>query len=66
MGFGGGGMIASPLSVYLMDRFKSDTSTGVGETFLVLGIIYLFVMLLGAFLVRVPAETGNLKVLIPL
>jgi MFS family permease len=56
MGFGGGGMIASPLSVYLMDRFKSDTSTGVGETFLVLGIIYLFVMLLGAFLVRVPAE----------
>jgi MFS family permease len=56
MGFGGGGMIASPLAVYLMDRFRSDTSTGVGQTFIVMGAIYLVVMLFGAFLVRVPAE----------
>ncbi len=56
MGFGGGGMIASPLSMYLMDRFRSDSSTGVFETFLIMGAIYLVVMLFGAFLVRVPAE----------
>ena len=55
MGFGGGGMIASPLSVSLMDRFRSASSTGVGETFLAMGAIYLVVMLFGAFLVRVPA-----------
>lgn len=55
MGFGGGGMIASPLSVYLMDRFRSASSTGVGETFLVMGLIYLVVMLFGAYIVRVPA-----------
>jgi MFS family permease len=56
MGFGGGGMIASPLSVYLMDHFRSASSTGVGETFLVMGALYLVVMLLGALLVRVPPE----------
>lgn len=56
MGFGGGGMIASPLSMYLMERFRSDSSTGVFETFLIMGAIYLVVMLFGAFLVRVPAE----------
>lgn len=56
MGFGGGGMIASPLSVNLMERFRSASSTGVGETLLVMGVIYLVVMLFGAFLVRVPRE----------
>jgi MFS family permease len=56
MGFGGGGMIASPISVSLMDHFRSDTSTGVGETFLVLGAGYLIMMLIGALLVRVPAK----------
>ena len=56
MGFGGGGMIASPVSVYLMDLFSSETSNGVGATFLVMGIIYLVLMLTGSVLVRVPAE----------
>lgn len=56
MGFGGGGMIASPLAVYLMDRFRSASSTGVGETFLVMGVLYLALMLTGAYLVRVPAK----------
>ena len=56
MGFGGGGMIASPLSVSLMDRFRSASSVGVGETFLIMGTIYLVVMMIGALLVRVPAE----------
>lgn len=54
MGFGGGAMIASPLSVSLMKTFASDTSTGVAATWLVLGIVYLAVMGLGALGYRVP------------
>ncbi|MFZ1529996.1 MAG: OFA family MFS transporter [Ferruginibacter sp.] len=56
MGFGGGGMIASPLSVYLMKYFSHEHSTGVAETFMVLGGLYFILMLFGAFIVRVPAE----------
>jgi MFS family permease len=56
MGFGGGAMIASPLSVLLMDRFKSATSVGVAETFVALGIIYFCFMMFGVLTVRVPAE----------
>jgi len=55
MGFGGGALIASPLSVALMKRFASPTSTGVAETWTVLGAIYLVVMTAGAFGYRVPA-----------
>ncbi len=56
MGFGGGAMIASPLSVALMDHFKSATSVGVAETFVALGIIYFCFMMFGVLTVRVPAE----------
>jgi hypothetical protein len=55
MGFGGGALIASPLSQLLLDRYKSATSVGVAETFVTLGTIYLAAMLSGAFLFRVPA-----------
>jgi hypothetical protein len=55
MGFGGGAMIASPLSQLLLDHYKSPTSVGVAETFMTLGVIYLVAMLSGAFLFRVPA-----------
>jgi MFS family permease len=55
MGFGGGAMIASPLSVWLMSRFSNPTHIGVAETFVVLGIIYAFFMLVGSAIVRVPA-----------
>lgn len=55
MGFGGGAMIASPLSQLLMERFASPTSVGVAETFLFLGSVYLVAMLVGAFLFRLPA-----------
>jgi MFS family permease len=55
MGFGGGAMIASPLSQLLLDHYKSATSVGVAETFVTLGVIYLIAMLSGAFLFRVPA-----------
>ncbi len=54
MGFGGGAMIASPLSQLLMDHYKSATSVGVAETFVTLGLIYLVAMLCGAFGFRVP------------
>ena len=54
MGFGGGAMIASPLSVSLMEYFSSARSNGVGETFLVMGLIYLVFMMFGVFTVRVP------------
>jgi MFS family permease len=55
MGFGGGAMIASPLSQLLLDHYKSATSVGVAETFVTLGAVYLVAMLSGAFLFRVPA-----------
>ena len=54
MGFGGGAMIGSPLSVALMDHFKSPTSLGVAETFVCLGIGYFVFMLWGVVTVRIP------------
>lgn len=55
MGFGGGAMIASPLSVLLMAHFRSVTSSGVAQTFVTLGTLYLALMMFGAFTVRIPA-----------
>ena len=54
MGFGGGAMIASPLSVWLMSVFSTPTHVGVAETFVVLGLVYACFMLVGAAIVRVP------------
>lgn len=54
MGFGGGAIIAAPLSAMLMNRFASPTSVGVAETFVVLGVMYLAMMLTGAFMFRLP------------
>jgi MFS family permease len=54
MGFGGGAMIAAPMSVLLLHHFATTTSLGVEPTFVVLGIIYAIFMLFGAFIVRVP------------
>jgi MFS family permease len=59
MGFGGGALIASPLSDFLMRHFASPTSTGVAETWVVLGILYLCFMTAGAFGYRVPAANWN-------
>ena len=55
MGFGGAAFIAAPLSVWLMTRFSTPSHIGVGETFVVLGLIYLCFMMVGAAIVRVPA-----------
>src|SRR5690348_10258965 len=55
MGFGGGAMIAAPLSVWLLSKFNTPTHVGVAETFVVLGLVYAFFMFVGAAIVRVPA-----------
>ena len=55
MGFGGGALIAAPLSVILMEHFTTATSKGVLETFVTMGFIYFMFMMIGALTVRVPA-----------
>jgi MFS family permease len=54
MGFGGGAMIGAPLAVLLMDHFKSVTSVGVLESFMVMGSLYFVSMLIGALTIRIP------------
>jgi MFS family permease len=56
MGFGGGAMIASPLSLLLMKTYATASSVGVAETFVTMGVIYFLVMMFGVFLVRLPAD----------
>ena len=54
MGFGGGAMIGAPLANLLMTHFRTPTSVGVWETFLVLAAIYFVFMMSGAFGYRLP------------
>jgi MFS family permease len=57
MGFGGGALIASPASNDLMAFFSDDPDSltpGVPQTFLTLAIVYLVVIALGAFVIRLP------------
>jgi MFS family permease len=65
MGFGGGALIASPLSKQLMDWYDPDytgaadqvpSGSAVALLFLTLGLVYLVYMLFGAFIIRVPAD----------
>jgi MFS family permease len=56
MGFGGGALIAAPLSVLLMKHFSTAISNGVLETFVTMGVIYFMFMMIGVFSVRVPAD----------
>ncbi|MEU1620271.1 OFA family MFS transporter [Streptomyces sp. NPDC008238] len=55
MGFGGGALIASPWSTELLSSFGADSS-GIGQTFLVMGLVYAVFMTFGVLLVRVPAD----------
>lgn len=69
MGFGGGALIASPLSNSLMALFDGDfvatepgavaSGSALARTFLTLGIVYTVFMLIGAALVRVPPGHGD-------
>ena len=55
MGFGGGAIIASPLSVWLMAHYRAPASNGIAATFVTLSALYFVVMMFGVFSVRVPA-----------
>lgn len=54
MGFGGGAMIGAPLANLLMGHFKTDTTVGVWQTFVVMALIYFVFMMAGAFGYRIP------------
>jgi len=54
MGFGGGAMIGAPLANILMNYFKTTTDVGAWQTFLAMGAIYFFFMMVGAFRYRLP------------
>jgi MFS family permease len=56
MGFGGGALVASPLSTKLLSLYADGPANGIVYSFLTLGVLYLVVMMLGAFTVRVPAD----------
>lgn len=68
MGFGGGALIASPLSTALLKFFDGfdpaldganwvASGSSVGKLFLTLGIVYFAVMMYGVANIRVPAES---------
>ncbi|WP_193095553.1 OFA family MFS transporter [Brevibacterium sp. FME17] len=59
MGFGGGALIASPMSNQLMSMYGGGTEpenlvAGLTPTFITLGIVYAVVIAAGAFVIRVP------------
>ncbi|BDH56206.1 OFA family MFS transporter [Tsukamurella sp. PLM1] len=57
MGFGGGAMVAAPLSKQLLSFYGGTAAggTAVMKLFVTLGVAYFVVMMLGVFTVRVPA-----------
>ncbi|HLS04414.1 MAG TPA: OFA family MFS transporter [Actinomycetales bacterium] len=55
MGFGGGALIASPLSNTLLAHFGSPIAAGIVPTFFTLAVVYLILMSFGAALIRLPA-----------
>ena len=56
MGFGGGALIASPLSRTLLETYAATPEQAIVPAFLTLGAIYLVTISLGAITVRVPPE----------
>jgi MFS family permease len=66
MGFGGGALIASPLSTQLLGLYDPNynsavptsvaSGSAVAGLFVTLGIVYFIVMMYGVFTIRVPAE----------
>ncbi len=56
MGFGGGAMIASPLSTSLMAQFRATSPHGVAPAFVAMGLLYFAFMMFGVFTVRVPRD----------
>jgi MFS family permease len=56
MGFGGGALIASPLTNKLLSTFADKPQDAIVPAFLTLAAIYFAAMMAGAFTVRVPAD----------
>lgn len=60
MGFGGGALIASPLTQQLLTAFgatgENPSVPGIAQTFLVMGVLYAVFMSVGWLLIRVPAD----------
>jgi MFS family permease len=56
MGFGGGALVAGPLSDALLGAFGDNPADAIAPAFLTLAAIYFVMMMLGAFTVRLPAE----------
>ncbi|MFW7414339.1 OFA family MFS transporter [Demequina sp. SO4-18] len=56
MGFGGGAMVAAPLSQYLLSTYAATPADALVPAFLTLGGIYFLLMLAGAAVVRVPPK----------
>jgi MFS family permease len=56
MGFGGGALIAAPLSNKLLDTFADQPADAIAPAFVTLGVLYFVAMMLGAFTVRLPAD----------
>jgi len=60
LGFGGGAVIAAPLTTQLLATFGGSgpaaSASGVARTFLVLAVLYAVFMSMGWLLVRVPPE----------
>ena len=54
MGFGGGAMIASPLSNRLLTTYADTAAAAVVPAFVTLGIVYFAFMMFGVFTVRLP------------
>jgi MFS family permease len=65
MGFGGGALVGAPFGVELMGHFKSATSVGVRESFLVMAACYFVMMCFGALIVRVPAADWRPQGFVP-
>lgn len=55
MGFGGGAILASPLSIALLEHFATPTSVGLVPTFLTLGTLYFIFMMFGVLTIKIPA-----------
>src|SRR3954447_20633745 len=56
MGFGGGALIAAPLSNKLLETFADQPADAIAPAFVTLGCIYFVAMTLGAFTVQLPEE----------
>lgn len=55
MGFGGGALVASPLTAKLLETYAADPTDAIVPTMLTLAAVYAVLMTCGAVTIRVPA-----------